>query len=65
MTYYKIIERDKARNRHLQDMEHIVFVMCEIDDRVGYQILFNKLELYKTQLELYDKIMGYSKCLIK
>lgn len=65
MTYYKIIERDEARNKHLKDMEHIVNAMCEISDRVAYFELFNKLELYKTQLELYDKIMGYSKCLMK
>lgn len=65
MTYYKIIERDDARNKHLKDIEKVVNAMCEANDRVAFHLLFNKLELYKTQLTLYDKIMGYSKCLMK
>lgn len=62
MTYDKKIERDKARQRHLQEMKDIQDQMALCYTNSSKWLELNKmLILYEKQLRLYDKIMGYKK----
>ena len=62
MTYYKKIERDKARQKHIEEMEQIHFKMSMyFFDVETYKALQKKLLKMERQLKLYDEIMGYKK----
>ena len=62
MTYYKKIERDKARQKHIQDMKEIANEMnMSFDKPNKYIELCARLRFMEKQLKLYDEIMGYKK----
>ena len=62
MTYYKKIERDKARQKHIEEMDRIMFKMKNYYfDLNVYKALQIKLLRMEKQLKLYDEIMGYKK----
>jgi hypothetical protein len=60
MTYYKKIERDKARTKHIEQMKKLA-------DEWGWSIgkpakfceLYARLRFMEKQLKLYDEVMGY------
>lgn len=62
MTYYKKIKRDKAREKHIQEMDKIKYrLRCQMYDRQGTIYWQRQLLLMEKQLRLYDKEMGYKK----
>ena len=62
MTYYKKIERDKARQKHIQDMKEIANEMnMSFGKPDKYIELYARLRFMERQLKLYDEIMGYKK----
>lgn len=66
MTYYKIIERDEARKKHIQDMKEVANELnMSFAKPSKYIELYARFRFMERQLKLYDKIMGYSKCLMK
>ena len=64
MTMDTKMLKDEARENHLKEIQKIKDEMAIIIfDKDRYEKLNKKLNLYLTQLKLYDKIMGYSKLL--
>ena len=63
MTYYLKIARDKAREKHLEEIDKIEQEMsCLVFNQSDKWFeLDKKLKLYRKQLKLYDEIMGYKK----
>lgn len=62
MTYYKKIERDKARQKHIEEINKLISKLNDYKFGSNEFIeLQNKILRMERQLKLYDEIMGYKK----